>query len=112
MAISSWTKAQTKQEVARRLQSMNIPAGPVNTTPETIYYPPIRYRELYKWVIHPYGGIAPVASMPSKFSRTPFPNDYEPTHAVGSDNDYVYRTLLGLSPTAIKELEEKQIIKA
>lgn len=112
VAISSWTKVQTKQEAARQLQSMNIPAGPVNTTPETIYYPPIRYRELYKWVIHPYGGIAPVASMPAKFSKTPFPNDYEPTHAVGGDNDYVYRTLLGLSPTDIKELEEKQIIKA
>jgi formyl-CoA transferase len=112
VAVGSWTKELTKQEAARILQSMNIPAGPVNTTPETIFYPPIRYRELYRWVTHPYGGIAPVPSMPAKFSKTPFPIDYEPTHAVGGDNDYVYRKLLGLSDLAIKELEEKQIIRA
>lgn len=109
-AITSWTTKRSKEEASRFLQNLNIPAAPVNNTVETIYYPLLRHRGLYKWIEHPYGAIAPTPRMPANFTKTPLLEAFEPARAVGADNHYVYHDLLGLSESRIKALEDKKII--
>lgn len=110
-AITDWTTKRTKHEAARFLQNINIPAAPVNNIAETIFDPQLRHRGLYKWIEFPYGAVAPTPHMPVKFTKTPFPEDYQPPKAVGADNYYVYHDLVGLSESGVKELEDKKIIK-
>ena len=109
-AITAWTTQRTKEDAVRFLQTLNIPAAPVNNIAEVIFDPQLRHRGLYKWIEYPFGAIAPVPHMPVKFTKTPFPEVYKPAKAVGADNYYVYGQLLGFSEWRIKRLEDKKII--
>lgn len=111
LAITQWTKNQTKSESTRKLQNMKIAAAPVNNNVEVLFDPQVKHRGLYHWVVYPYGATAPSLTMPVRFSKTTFPDPYRPAQAIGADNQYIYGDILGLKATEIKKLEDAKIIK-
>lgn len=94
--LSEWSAPFNKHEAARVLQAAGVPAGPVLLPGEVVDEDPqLRAREFLKTVDHailgPFGHQVP----PFKLCGTPA--NPTPAPAMGADNEYVCRELLGMS---------------
>ena len=107
--VASWSREQDADEAVALLQSVGIPASVSATALDLISDPQLRHRGAYFGLDDPIAGERLAMSLPVVFSdvaerRTspaPFP---------GRDNDYVYKTILGLSDVDYAHLEASGII--
>jgi crotonobetainyl-CoA:carnitine CoA-transferase CaiB-like acyl-CoA transferase len=102
-AVSAWTGPQSVAEVSDALASAGIPFGPVAEVAEVVASPQIAAREMLVAIEHPTLGSLLVSGIPVKLSATPGSVRKAPP-MVGEDNDRIYGSVLGFSPTEIAEL--------
>ena len=108
--LAEWTRGRDPAELAASLRGFGIPASVV-TNPGRLLQtnPQLRARGYFETPAHPVVGEMPLPSLPFRFEgvtrwlRTPAPT-------LGQHNDAVLRTLLGLSPAELRELEAEGVI--
>lgn len=103
--IATWTRTLPPQEAAARCQAAGVPAGALLDEPNTYADPHLRAREFWLTLSHPeVGGPYEYPGHLWKYGATPLRHDRH-APALGEDNEYVYKQLLGLSDAEYAELE-------
>jgi crotonobetainyl-CoA:carnitine CoA-transferase CaiB-like acyl-CoA transferase len=109
-ALSAWTAGKDRAALLAALRARDIPASEVDNPGRLLgKNPQLAARHYFERPGHPVMGEFPLPSLPFRFSgverwlRTPAPT-------LGRDNDHVLRTLLGVSPEALRELEAEGVI--
>ncbi len=105
-AISSWTRALTKGEVANRLQAAGASAGPVYTTPDLMADEQVQARGFFV----PLERDTPVPGNPIKMDGIA-PSDWTPCRPLGADNAAVLKDWLDWSDERIEALQEAEILQ-
>jgi crotonobetainyl-CoA:carnitine CoA-transferase CaiB-like acyl-CoA transferase len=105
--VAGWTKDYTNYEVMHRLQKAGIAAGVCLNVPQLIADPHIKKRGVFIEQNHPEGGKTIVYRAPWKSALTA---TNPPAPCLGEHNDYVFKTLLGMSDREVAGLAEKKII--
>lgn len=109
-AIESWTELRNAAEVMETLQGVGIEAARVQSVRETVDDDAhLAARGYYETYDHLLGEKAMMDGVPFKMSETPA-HVRRPGPVYGSDNDYVFGELLGLSDDEILALRESGVI--
>ncbi|MBI4186439.1 MAG: CoA transferase [Chloroflexi bacterium] len=107
--IAEWTAQHTAEEVMALLQRHGIAAGVVQNASDLAHDPQLRARGFFVELDHPEMGKTVSDATPIKLSGTPA-RYKRAAPALGQDNDYVYRQLLGLSEAEIADLKRQGVI--
>ena len=92
-----------------RLQERGVAAGVVQDAGDLANDPQLKARGFFVELDHPQLGKTTSDATPIRLSDTPA--EYRrAAPALGQDNDYVYRRLLGMSEAEVAELKEKGVI--
>jgi benzylsuccinate CoA-transferase BbsF subunit len=106
--LAAWTRPHDDRELAERLQSIGVAATPVLDVADLLHDPHHHARETFIEVTHPLGFRETIYGSYIKPSRTIA--DIRPGPAIGQDNDYVFRELLGLDEARYRQLIEDEVI--
>src|SRR5262249_11106727 len=107
--ISRETRKRGRDELFTMLNQAGAICGAVRTLREVICDPLLRASGLLTEIDHPEYGKLVVARSPLRFSDQPGCR-YEPSHALGADNDMVFGTEIGLSADDLAVLREAGVI--
>lgn len=107
--ISAWTRRRTHYEAAATLQEAGVDAAPVLTIPELMDDPHLNARGFWETVAHDRAGVWRMEGPLWRFSRTPG-HVRLPGPNFAEHNDYVFRTLLGLSDAEVEALRSEGVI--
>jgi crotonobetainyl-CoA:carnitine CoA-transferase CaiB-like acyl-CoA transferase len=108
--LSEWTRRHTTRQVFRLLQEAGIAAGIPSSGEDLFYDIHLRARgHIVKTEAQPWGkithhGLPGIPSLSAASAARPAP-------WIGADNDYVFGTILGLSPERIEALKRAEAIK-
>lgn len=103
--IAAWTSELTPDEVFHRCQGNGVPAGPVLNEREALVDPHLRARGFFRPNVSP--SIDKPYDHPAHLWHWDGPDmRWGPIGAMGHDNDYVYREVLGLDDDEFRALEE------
>jgi benzylsuccinate CoA-transferase BbsF subunit len=106
--LSEWTRRFERDPLAERLQSFGVAATPVYDVADLLDGPHYRARGTFIEVRHPQGFDETIYGAYVKTTRTR--PEIRPGPAVGQDNEYFFRDLLGLSEARYHELVERRVI--
>ena len=106
--LAAWTAEFDDRELAARLQSHGVAAAPVLNVGDLLHDPHYRTRGTFIEVRHPLGFQETIYGAYVKTSRTEA--RVEPGPAMGRDNEYVFKELLGIPEERYRQLVEDQII--
>lgn len=101
--ISAWTSQLGCYEAFHALASAGVTASPVWTEAEAFYDPHLRARGFFRSLTSPEIGTYDFPG--HQWTWTGPPMRWEPVHPMGSDNEYVYKHLLGLPDDEYDKLE-------
>ena len=107
--LRAWTQCRDRAELVARLRARGIPASEVANASRISGNPQLQARRYFEVPEHPVVGAMPIPSLPyrlegmDRWLRTSAPT-------LGQDNERVLRTLLGLSPDELRELEAEGVI--
>ena len=108
--IEAWTKEQTVDEVADRLNKIGVPSTPINTLDRVVADPQIAgARNMFPEMDHPVAGKMKLTNNQLKFTNHPA-DPRTPAPVLGQDNREVYLNFLGLSEEKYLELLDKKVI--
>ncbi len=109
--VGDWVKDRSVDEVMAILgpDGANIPCAPVMTVDRLMTDPQIRAREMVVDLPHEKLGQIPVAGVPFKLSESPGQLDRLGPD-LGEHNDEIYRGLLGLTESEIRQLQADGVI--
>jgi benzylsuccinate CoA-transferase BbsF subunit len=100
--VEEWTREKTPEEVMRRMQEAGVTAAVVETTEDLLTSDEqIRWNNSYITLDHPEGECL-VENSRIGFSRTPG-RIRRPGPAIGQDNEYVFKEILGMSEEEINQ---------
>ena len=102
--IAAWTGTRSPGEAQAALQAAGVPAGAVLTALDLLSDPHVEARQGFAFIDGPGVGPTPYPRPAFTLSETPVPIT-KPAPGFGQDNDYVFGTLLGLTPDEIATLE-------
>jgi benzylsuccinate CoA-transferase BbsF subunit len=106
--IAAWTSAHGDYELAQLLQRHGVAAAPVLHVSDLLNDPHYRARGTFIEVQHPLGFRETIYGAYVKTSRTEA--NVRPGPAIGQDNDYVFKELLGLPEERYRQLIDEQVI--
>jgi len=106
--VAEWTRGTDDRELAGRLQRQGVAAAPVLSVADLLSDPHYRARGTFIEVTHPLGFRETIYGGYVKTSG--FEPAVRPGPAMGQDNDYVFKELLGLEDARYRELVESQVI--
>jgi crotonobetainyl-CoA:carnitine CoA-transferase CaiB-like acyl-CoA transferase len=110
-SIEEWTAARTAYEVMAVLQGAGVAAGVVqNTEDQARRDPQLEARRFFEEVEHLAKGKVLATGVPLGLTGTPGRSGRAGA-AVGQDNDYVFRDLLGMTPQEIRSCVEAGAIE-
>jgi len=104
--IQEWTKERENYEVMRLLQAEGVAAGPVIDDRDAFSDPHFKERGFFQELTHPDCGTHLYPGLGWKASKTPNCLRRHPV-CLGEDNEYVYKTLLGVSDEEYAALERE-----
>lgn len=113
-ALAEFTRGEERYALMDRLQARDIPAAAVQNAADRCERDrQLKERGYFVKLPHSEIGTWPIENFPAKFATMPvdvggLPGRGAPT--MGEDNDYVYGTLLGLTPAEIATLKEEWVI--
>jgi benzylsuccinate CoA-transferase BbsF subunit len=107
--IGAWSRTLARDEAVRRLQSAGVPAGPSLNAAELVEDPHLRERGAFVPIESPTGQRHLTIGLPWHVEPGLRPA-YTPAPRVGQDNDYVFKTMLGLSDAEVAELVESKVL--
>jgi benzylsuccinate CoA-transferase BbsF subunit len=108
-AIAAWTRSQDAQAAAEALQAVDVPATPTLTALDVISDPHLGARSFSSQVERLDGGTRHTLGMPWMIEGER-PDGFRRAPRVGEDNEYVFKTLLGLSAEEYDALVREQVI--
>ncbi|WP_168160010.1 CaiB/BaiF CoA transferase family protein [Steroidobacter denitrificans] len=108
MHLAAWTQGHDDYELAQLLQRHGVAATPVLNVADLLSDPHFRARSTFIEVMHPLGFTETIYGAYVKCSRSK--PHVHPGPARGSDNERVFKGLLGLTEARYRELVERQII--
>ncbi|TKG72697.1 CaiB/BaiF CoA transferase family protein [Prauserella endophytica] len=103
--IGAWAATLTTDEIARVLDDAGVPYAKVASVAEVARSPQIAARDMIVESEHPELGMIRMPGNPVKLEKTP-PTVRKAPPRVGEDNEYVYRTILGMSGEDVARLRE------
>ncbi len=106
--VAAWTAEQDDHELAALLQRHGVAAAPVLNVADLLNDPHYKARGTFIEVQHPLGFRETIYGAYVKTSRTEA--DVRPGPAIGQDNDYVFKELLGLAEERYRGLVDAQVI--
>jgi benzylsuccinate CoA-transferase BbsF subunit len=106
--LASWTQQFSDRELAERLQSYGVAAAPVLDVADLLHDPHYIARKTFIEVTHPLGFRETIYGSYIKSSRTVA--DMRPGPAIGQENDYVFKEILGLSERRYHQLIADEVI--
>jgi len=110
--IEEWTAERTEYQVMSVLQEAGIAAGVVQNTEDQLRRDPqLRERQFFEEVAHAKKGSVVAAGIPLGLTGTPGRSGRAGA-AVGEDNEYVFRELLGMTPEEIRNAVEAGAIES
>ncbi len=104
--IAQWTSLRSKTDAAATLQDANVPAGPVNVTPDMTSDPHVQSRGFFV-PVEP--GPTPMPGNPIKMPGISSA-DWTPCPRLGNDNRTVLRDWLGYDEGRLAALEEAGVL--
>lgn len=104
--IAQWTASLDDDDVFRRCQAERVPAGPVLDEADAYGDPHLRARRFFSELDSPDTGIHEYPAHAFRWSGPPMAWD-RPSPALGADNDYVYREVLGVDDARYRELDSE-----
>ncbi|MBE0479653.1 MAG: CoA transferase [Dehalococcoidia bacterium] len=107
--VAEWTVNYTSREVTVILQSHGVAAAPFLNARDQHGDPHFREREIYVEVEHPRSGKETFYGIPWKLSETPG-KIRGSGPMLGQDNEYIFKTLLGLPEGEFNRLANEKII--
>lgn len=107
--LAQWTATHEATELMEMLQAEGIPAGPSLNTTDLLADPHLQARGVFTELAAPQGGSHFTIGAPWSIEPGLQPT-YTPAPNLGEDNDYVLRTLLGMSRAEIDQLEADQVL--
>jgi len=109
-AVEAWTVLRSPDAAAETLQRAGVPAVPAWSNRQLFEDPHLRARGAWKNVEHETLGDIWAIGMPARLHGSP-PPPLRAAPRLGADTDRVLHGLLGLSPDAIRELREADILR-
>ncbi|HEV7979618.1 formyl-CoA transferase [Amycolatopsis sp.] len=106
--IEEWTITHSKHEVLAKLNSVNVPCGPILSTKELIEDESLAANQMVVKVDHPERGEFTTVGCPIKLSDSPV--DIERSPLLGEHNEDIYTRELGLAPDRLAELKSNGVI--
>jgi crotonobetainyl-CoA:carnitine CoA-transferase CaiB-like acyl-CoA transferase len=107
--IQGIMKERSNRDWIRRLESANVPCGPINNYKEVFEDAQVRHRGLKVEMSHPLAGSVAGVASPMRFSETPV--SYEaPPPLLGQHTREVLRGVLGMSDSELDRLGARKII--
>jgi len=107
--IEAFTRDRDNFELFYVLQHHGVPSGPVEDHRDSHMDPQLNAREFFQTMTAADIGTYRYAGFPWKFSGTPLKVTHPPC-ALGEDNEYIYREVIGLTEEEISDLKKKDII--
>jgi benzylsuccinate CoA-transferase BbsF subunit len=119
--VQGWTKVHTAEEIMAILQGKGVPAGVVQNAADLAHDPQLMSSSFFIQIPESQEGKTTaekenlavgknlVDASPIRMSDTPA-QYRRGAPAIGQDNDYVFRELLGLKQSEISRLREKNVI--
>jgi formyl-CoA transferase len=102
--IESWTRTQSKQEIARRMLAAKGPCAPVRRLAEVMNDENMHARGSLQWVDHPELGRVVLQNSPLIFEGSPR-QAIEPSLPLGASNHAVFGDWLGHSDDELRRLQ-------
>ena len=107
--IGEWTRSFTAEQVMALLQEAGVPAGVVQTCEDLLSDPQMKHRGHYRVLHHPAIGPHSYHAPAYRLSETPC-ELRRAGPALGQDNDYVYKQVLGMTDDDISDLMAEGVI--
>jgi len=102
--LSNWAKTIDVDTAFHLLQEAGISAGPLLNEPRAFMDPHLRARDFFVEIDAPEVGTHLYAGSPFKLSKVPL-EIMKPPVRLGEDNEYIYKTVLGITDEAYAHLE-------
>ncbi|MFH0879007.1 MAG: CoA transferase, partial [Lentisphaerota bacterium] len=102
--ISAWSSGYLAEEIMTMMQGQGVPAGVSQTCEDLLEYDPqLKHRGHFVQLKHKVMGSHAYRAPAYKLSRTPA-HLYKAAPALGEDNEYVYKEVLGYSDAEVADL--------
>ena len=109
--VETWMQGfNSDAELLSYLEEQRIPAAPVLSPEEAMVHPHFTERGMVRQVVDPAFGEITVTGLPAKFSSVEIPDNEPLPPFLGEHNGEVLSELLGMSESAISELEQRGIL--
>jgi formyl-CoA transferase len=108
-SIVAWTSQYTFDEVLKKLDEAQVPAGPIYSIADIVEDPQYLARNMFEMVALPDGTPLKLPTMVPKISETPGRTEWIGS-ALGAHNEEVYKGLLGMSDEELQSLHEAGVI--
>jgi benzylsuccinate CoA-transferase BbsF subunit len=107
--VESWTSVRTAEEVMVALQETGVACGVLQTGRDLANDPQLKHDDFYSKLEHPGAGGFSYSGMAAQLSRTPYEMARAPS--LGEHNEFVCRTVVGLSDDEFVELLGKEVFE-
>jgi len=107
--LAVWTTNYSREEIVKTLQVHGIAAVPVLSMEEQYKDRHYQYRRIHQEVTHPLLGKELLFAVPWRLSETPG-IIRKSAPLFGEHDNYVYETVLGLSPEDVQKLKEEKVV--
>ena len=110
-AIASWTVHREKEELMKLLQEKGVPASALFSVPDLVDDPHLKVRGFWDCIDDPRPGFGTYLCKGRgiTLSKTPLKTERRAPD-LGEHNNYVFKTLLGISEKEVDVLEKRGII--
>ena len=109
--VETWMQGfNSDAELLSYLEEQRIPAAPVLSPEEAMVHPHFTERGMVRQVVDPDFVEITVTGLPAKFSSVEIPDNEPLPPFLGEHNGEVLSELLGMSESAISELEQRGIL--
>ncbi len=102
--LSEWTTVRTPLQAAEALQSAGVPAGPMNRPPDIPEDPQLRWRNVFRDMMHPLiDHPLPAETGPAPFRQIP-PAPQRPAPVLGANTREICAKVLGMTTEETEQL--------
>ncbi len=108
-AITAWTSSHDAMEILRQLEAASVPSGPIYSVEDMVADPHFQARGLFEEVDIDGGKTLKIPALVPKLSETPGGTSW-PGPVVGSHNDEVFKSVLGMTEDDVTSLRDAGII--
>ncbi|MDF1515561.1 MAG: CaiB/BaiF CoA-transferase family protein [Anaerolineae bacterium] len=98
------------QEWLERFEANAVPCAPINKISDVMHHPQVQARKMIIEVEDNVAGTVKLAGNPIKMSSLTEESTRQPAPHIGEHNDEIYRSVLGLSESALETLKRDQVI--